>query len=342
MAEVVVVTGAAGFLGYHLSAHYLENNFIVIGTDNFLTGTAQNVHDLQANPNFHFIRHSVEDDWSVIEQVMRAQQLTEVKFVFHFASIAEPSKFQTHFPEIMKANSLGTSNALDFAKRFNARLVFASTSEIYGNISVPEISEKEFGHVNSIGFRSCYNESKRYAESYISHTNRVYGANHGIVRIFNTYGPRMNPLDSRVVGAMINWALWHQDIHIFGEKRTRSFCYVDDLIKGIVSYAHSNIQEPMNIGSDEEITIKELAEKISKICRSKSKIVFKEARLDEVEKRKPSLAFAKKAIQYKTSVSLDEGLSKTIDFLKKNVQTRFHANSNQSKIDQGQNTEQIR
>lgn len=343
MAEVVVVTGAAGFLGYHLSAHYLKNNCIVIGIDNFLTGTAKNIHDLQTNPNFQFVRHSVEEDWYIVEQFMKVRNLTEVKYVFHFASIAEPSKFQTHFPEIMKANSLGTSNSLDFAKKYSARMIYASSSEIYGNITVPEISEKEFGYVNSMGFRSCYNESKRYSESYISHTNRVFGTNHGVVRLFNTYGPRMNPFDTRVISSMVNWALRNQDIEIYGgDNRTRSFCYVDDLIKGIVAYAASAIQEPMNLGNDEEIKIVDLAKRITKLCRSKSTIVFKDARLDEVEKRKPSLAFAKKAFQYKTTVSLEDGLTKTIEYLKQNAQTRFHATGYQGKVDHSQNTEQIR
>lgn len=343
MAEVVVVTGAAGFLGYHIAAHYLKNNFIVIGIDNLLTGSSKNVHDLQENPNFKFIRHSVEDDWYIVEQYMKVLNLSKIKFVFHFASIAEPSKFQTHFPEIMKANSTGTTNAIEFARLFNARLIFASSSEIYGDIPMAEVSEKEYGHVNSVGFRSCYNESKRFSESYISHTNRVYGTQHGIVRIFNTYGPRMSPLDTRVVCAMINWALRHHEIHIFGgDQRTRSFCYVDDLIKGIIAYADANIQEPMNLGNDEEVSIVELAKKIVKLCRSKSAIVFKNARLDEVVKRKPSLEFAKKSIQYKTTVTLEEGLIKTIEYLKQNAQTRYQSSGNQSKVDYGQNSEQIR
>lgn len=342
MSEVVVITGAAGFLGYHLSAQYLKNNFTVIGVDNLLTGTSKNIHDLQANPNFQFIRLAVEDDWYVVEQYLKVRNLSQIKYIFHFASIAEPTKFQSHFPEIMKANSLGTINALEFASRFKARVIFASSSEIYGNIPVTEVSEKEFGHVNSVGNRSCYNESKRFAESYISHTNRVYGTEHGIVRIFNTYGPRMNPQDTRVVIAMINWALRNQDIEIYGgDQRTRSFCYVDDLIKGIVAYADSNIKEPMNLGNDEEILIIELAKKIIKLCRSKSKVVFKDARLDEVQKRKPCLKFAKKSIQFKTSDSLDEGLAKTIEYLKQNAQTRFYSPSNQPKVHNGQNSEQV-
>ena len=342
MSEVVVVTGAAGFLGYHIAAQYLKNNFTVIGIDNLLTGTAKNVHDLQANPNFQFIRHSVEDDWYVVEQMMKVRNLNRIKYIFHFASIAEPTKFQSHFPEIMKANSVGTTNALEFARRFKARVIFASSSEIYGNIPVAEVSEKEYGNVNSVGYRSCYNESKRFSESYISHTNRVYGTEHGVVRIFNTYGPRMNPQDTRVVSAIINWALRNQDIEVYGgDQRTRSFCYVDDLVKGIMAYADSKIQEPMNLGNDEETPIVELAKKIIKMSRSKSKIIFKDARLDEVEKRKPCLTFAKKSIQFKTSVSLDDGLFKTVEYLKQNAQTRFHTTSNQTKVDQSQNSEQV-
>lgn len=342
MSEVVVVTGAAGFLGFHLVAHYLKNNFTVIGIDNLLTGTSKNIYDLQSNPNFHFIRLSVEDDWYVVAQLMKVLNFDCIKYIFHFASIAEPTKFQSHFPEIMKANSVGTTNALEFARRFKARVIFASSSEIYGNVPIKEVSENEFGHVNSVGFRSCYNESKRFAESYISHTNRVYGTEHGIVRIFNTYGPRMNPQDSRVVCAVINWALRNQDVEIFGgDQRTRSFCYVDDLIKGIVAYADSKIKEPMNLGNDDEISIVDLAKKIIKFCRSKSKIVIKEARFDEVEKRKPCLKFAKKSIKFKTSISLDEGLVQTIEFLKQNAQTRFHALSNQTKVNHGQQSEQV-
>lgn len=342
MSEVIVITGAAGFLGFHLAQHYLQKDCVVIGVDNLITGTSKNIHDLQLYPKFQFIRHSVEDDWYPVEQFLKVQNLLKVKYVFHFASIAEPSKFLSHFPEIMKANSVGTMNALEFARKYSARLVYASSSEIYGNIPVAAVSEKEFGHVNSIGVRSCYNESKRFSESLISHTNRIYQTQHGIVRIFNTYGPRMNPTDTRVVIAMINWALWNKDIQIYGnDNRTRSFCYVDELIVGIVNYAASNIVEPMNLGNDTEISIVDLARKIILLCRSKSQILFQPARVDEVARRKPALEFAKQSIGFKAGISLDQGLAKTIEFLKKNAQTRFQTASNQNKINHGQNTEQI-
>ena len=342
MSEVIVITGAAGFLGFHLAQHYLQKNYVVIGVDNLITGTSKNVHDLQLYPTFQFIRHSVEDDWYVVEQFLKVQNLLKVKYVFHFASIAEPNKFQTHFPEIMKANSIGTMNALEFSKKYGARLIYASSSEIYGNIPTAAVSEKEFGHVNSVGVRSCYNESKRFSESLISHTNRVYRTQHGVVRIFNTYGPRMNPADTRVVIAMINWALWNKDILIYGnDNRTRSFCYVDDLVNGIVSYAASNIVEPMNLGNDTETSIVDLAKKIILLCRSQSQIGFQPARIDEVAQRKPSLEFAKQSLGFKAGVSLDHGLVKTIEFLKKNAQTRFQTASQYGKVHHGQNSEQI-
>lgn len=342
MSEVIVITGAAGLLGFHLAQHYLQKDDVVIGVDNLITGTSKNIHDLQLYPTFQFIRHSVEDDWYAVEQFLKVQNLSEVKYVFHFASIAEPNKFQSHFQEIMRANSIGTMNALDFSKKYKARLIYASSSEIYGNIPTGVVSEKEFGHVNSVGVRSCYNESKRFSESLISHMNRVYKTQHGVVRIFNTYGPRMNPLDTRVIMAMINWALWNKNIQIYGnDSRTRSFCYVDDLVQGVVDYAASNIVDPMNLGNDTEISIVDLADKIIKLCRSKSQIAFQPARIDEVAKRKPSLEFAKQTIGFKAGISLDQGLMKTIEFLKKNAQPRFQTASQQGKINHGQNTEQI-
>lgn len=309
--KAVLVTGAAGFIGSHLCEYYLRQGYQVVGMDNYLTGRVDNIEHLQQHykSDFFFVELDVSKPWPYIENF----HIQNLKYVFHFASPASVKNYQKYPLETMWVNSTGLSHAIKFADEHKARLIFASTSEIYGTpLSSPQ-KESDWGNVNSFGARSCYDEAKRFGESLIYTSNKFNNTSHGVVRIFNTYGPRMNAEDDRVVNSFVNLAAQAQDLMVFGDgKQTRSFCYIDDLINGITKYAGSELTQPVNLGNDSEITILELAELVITITGSKSKIVFNSLPEDDPPQRRPDLSLAHSQLGYAPSVSLTDGLKRFI------------------------------
>lgn len=320
----VLITGSAGFIGTHLAEHYLHSGFSVIGLDNYITGTLQNTTYLSAKykTQFQFIEHDASETWQPIacqvsEQLAKQSSASALKYVFHLASPASVKNYQKYMLETLKVNSVGLQSAISFADTHSARLIFASTSEIYGSPLASPQKESDWGNVNSFGERSCYDEAKRFGEALIYSSNKINSTQHGLVRIFNTYGPRMNENDDRVPNTFVANALKNHDLVVYGSgQQTRSFCYIDDLVAGLISYAKSDIKSPINLGSENEITILELANLVIKITNSKSKIVFKELPQDDPPKRRPDLTLARKQLDYTNHVSLEAGLIKMTDWQK--------------------------
>jgi nucleoside-diphosphate-sugar epimerase len=312
----VLVTGAAGFLGSHLSESYLKKGFKVYGLDNFYTGLRSNIDELKSKyPEFHFIEKDVTTDWAGLPEISGLQ------YVFHFASPASPPHYQKLALETLWVNTLGLNNAIQFADKHKARVVFASTSEVYGDPEFSPQPESYWGNVNSFGERSCYDEAKRFGEALIFSHNKKHGTKHGLVRIFNTYGPRMNPNDGRVVINFILQALQSKDLTVYGDgKQTRSFCYVDDLVNGISKYADSNLTFPVNLGNDTEFTMLELAEVVLKCVSSNSKLTFQDLPSDDPKKRRPDLTLAKKHLSpWKPEVPLKKGVELMAEWLKQQI-----------------------
>lgn len=314
--QSILITGSAGFIGTHLAEYYLKQGYHVTGLDNYITGSKQNTAFLSEkyNNQFQFIEHDVSQPWPPIIA-------EDTKFIFHLASPASVKSFQRHPLETMWTNSIGLQNAINFSKTNKqsnkSRVIFSSTSEIYGSPLTSPQKETDWGHANSFGERSCYDESKRFGESLIYSTNKIHSTQHGLVRIFNTYGPKMNITDDRVPNNFILNALNNKDLVVYGDGlQTRSFCYIDDLIMGLSRYADSDLSIPVNLGNAYEIRVLELARLIIKITNSKSKIVFNELPKDDPLQRRPDLALAKKYLNYSPSVSLEEGLHKMIDWIR--------------------------
>ena len=302
-----LVTGGAGFLGSHICEYLLNKGHEVIAMDNLLTGTVANIEHLQGE-NFKFIKHNVT------EYIYCAGP---IDYVIHFASPASPKDYLELPIPTLKVGALGTHKALGLAREKKARFLLASTSEVYGDPQVHPQKEDYWGHVNPVGPRGVYDEAKRYAEAITMAYHRFHGLDTKIVRIFNTYGPRMRPKDGRAIPAFVPQALMNQPITIFGDgSQTRSFCYVDDLIEGICRLLFSNQHEPVNIGNPNEMTIKELAETIIKITGSKSEIIFNPLPIDDPKVRQPDIEKAKTILGWEPQVSLDEGLSRTIVWFK--------------------------
>jgi len=302
-----LVTGGAGFLGSHICEYLLNKGHEVIAMDNLLTGTVANIEHLQGE-NFKFIKHNVT------EYIYCAGP---IDYVIHFASPASPKDYLELPIPTLKVGALGTHKALGLAREKKARFLLASTSEVYGDPQVHPQKEDYWGHVNPVGPRGVYDEAKRYAEAITMAYHRFHGLDTKIVRIFNTYGPRMRPKDGRAIPAFVPQALMNQPITIFGDgSQTRSFCYVDDLIEGICRLLFSNQHEPVNIGNPNEMTIKELAETIIKITGSKSEIIFNPLPIDDPKVRQPDIEKAKTILGWEPQVSLDEGLSRTIEWFK--------------------------
>ncbi|MCH8953875.1 SDR family oxidoreductase [candidate division KSB1 bacterium] len=302
-----LVTGGAGFLGSHICEYLLNKGHEVIAMDNLLTGTVANIEHLQGE-NFKFIKHNVT------EYIYCAGP---IDYVIHFASPASPKDYLEFPIPTLKVGALGTHKALGLAREKKARFLLASTSEVYGDPQVHPQKEDYWGHVNPVGPRGVYDEAKRYAEAITMAYHRFHGLDTKIVRIFNTYGPRMRPKDGRAIPAFVPQALMNQPITIFGDgSQTRSFCYVDDLIEGICRLLFSNQHEPVNIGNPNEMTIKELAETIIKITGSKSEIIFNPLPIDDPKVRQPDIEKAKTILGWEPQVSLDEGLSRTIVWFK--------------------------
>jgi nucleoside-diphosphate-sugar epimerase len=320
--NAILITGSAGFLGSHLASYYLKKNVSVIGIDNFVTGQYLNIEKLKCESPDHFVffHHDVVTDWSAIEaKVISYLQNHKLKLttIFHFASAASVPHYQKNSLETMAVNSLGLQNCLQLALKTMAQVIFASTSEIYGSPTASPQSENDWGHVNPYGPRSCYDESKRFGEALIYSWNERHQTQHGIVRIFNTYGPHMHFDDGRVILRFLRQALQNEPLTLYGNgQQQRSFCYVDDLIQGIFDYQNSGEYKPMNLGRDEEITIFKLAEMIIDLTDSNSVIINKVLPIDDPIRRKPDLTFAKNRISYQTETDLQSGLSKMIHWLK--------------------------
>jgi len=314
----ILITGAAGFLGSHLCERLLKDGHQVVGMDNFVTGSPDNLAHLAGNPNFLFIRHDVSNFIFVPGKV---------DAVMHFASPASPNPASpygyTNLPiQTMKAGALGTHNTLGVAIAHKARYLLASTSEIYGDPLEHPQRESYWGHVDPIGVRSVYDEAKRFAEALTMAYHRYHGLDTRIVRIFNTYGPRMRLDDGRVVPNFIQQALRHEPLTVYGEgNQTRSFCFVDDLIEGIIRLLLSDEHEPVNIGNPDETTILELARTINEIIGNPSGIVFKPAlRLgDDPQRRRPDITRARTILKWEPSISLHEGIQRTIPYFKQKM-----------------------
>ena len=310
-SPVSVVTGAAGFLGSHLTDLLLSRGHKVIGLNNFVTGSADNIAHLGGNKNFKFIQQDVTE-FIFLEGA--------VDYVWHFASPASPIDYLQIPIQTMKVGSLGTHKALGLAKNKGARFLVASTSEIYGDPHVHPQTEEYWGNVSTIGPRGCYDEAKRFAEALTMAYHREHKVETRIVRIFNTYGPRMRINDGRVVPAFISQALTNKPITIFGKgTQTRSFCYVSDLIEGIYRLMMSDYDLPVNIGNPTEMTMLEFAEQIIKATKSKSKIVFKPLPQDDPKQRKPDITKAKKLLRWEPKVKLADGLKDTIKYFRTKV-----------------------
>jgi dTDP-glucose 4,6-dehydratase len=306
-----VVTGSAGFLGSHLSDLLLSRGHRVIGIDNLVTGRVDNISHLGGNPNFRFIQQDVTE-FLFLEG--------PVNYVWHFASPASPVDYLELPIQTLKVGSLGTHKALGLAMHKGARFLLASTSEIYGDPLVHPQTEDYWGNVNTIGPRGCYDEAKRFAEALVMAYHREHKVDTRIVRIFNTYGPRMRLHDGRVVPAFISQALKNQPISVFGKgQQTRSFCYVSDLIEGIYRLMLSGYALPVNIGNPTEMTVLEFAKEIIRTTHSKSKISFKPLPQDDPKQRRPDISLARKHLHWEPKVALAEGLVKTIEYFRQKV-----------------------
>jgi len=306
-----VVTGAAGFLGSHLADLLLARGHRVIAIDNFITGNVDNISHLGGNPDFKFILQDVTEFLFLNEPV---------DYVWHFASPASPFDYLNFPIQTLKVGSLGTHKALGLAKEKDARFLLASTSEIYGDPLVHPQTEEYWGNVNTIGPRGCYDEAKRFAEAMTMAYHREHKVETRIVRIFNTYGPRMRLNDGRVVPAFISQALKNKPVTVFGKgTQTRSFCYVSDLIEGIYRLMMSSYNLPVNIGNPAELTMLKFAEEIIRATNSKSKIVFKPLPQDDPKQRKPDITKAKKLLKWEPKVKLADGLTDTIAYFRKKV-----------------------
>ncbi len=305
----IAVTGGAGLIGSHLCERLLAEGSSVICLDNFVTGRKQNLGHLMNDRNFSLLEHDVTKSFELLEKVDQ---------VYNLASPASPKDFSRIPAEIMMANSVGVKNALDFAVKNNARLLQASTSEVYGNPLQHPQKESYWGNVNPVGGRSCYDESKRFAEALIATYQRKKGLEARVARIFNTFGPRMRKDDGRVVPAFITQALAGKPITIYGDgNQTRSFCFVTDLVGGLIKLMNSSYCLPVNLGNPNETTIKQLAEVILELTGSKSRLLSQELREDEPMRRKPDLSLAEKELHWKPTVSLEQGLLETIQWFKK-------------------------
>ncbi len=311
---ISVVTGAAGFLGSHLTDRLLAQDHRVIAIDNLITGNAANIGHLAGNENYHFIKHNVSNFIFLPEE--------KIDYVFHFASPASPIDYLELPIPTLKVGALGTHNALGLAKAKGASFILASTSETYGDPLVHPQKEDYWGNVNPIGPRGVYDEAKRFAEAMTMAYHRYHKIDTKILRIFNTYGPRMRLRDGRVVPAFISQALAGRPLTVFGNgSQTRSFCYVSDLIDGIFKLAMSDFHEPVNLGNPREMTIKQFADEIIRITGTKSPIEYKPLPEDDPKVRQPDISRAKKVLGWEPRVGFEEGITRTIKYFRESLKS---------------------
>lgn len=315
----VLITGGAGFLGSHLCDKFINKGYHVICMDNLSTGSMDNVEHLFGNEKFTFIKHDVTNYIHVNG---------ELDLVLHFASPASPIDYLEMPIQTLKVGALGTHKALGLAKEKNATFLLASTSEAYGDPLEHPQSEEYWGNVNPIGLRGVYDEAKRFAEAITMAYNRYHGVRTHIVRIFNTYGPRMRLDDGRALPAFMAQALRGDDITVFGDgSQTRSFCYVDDLVEGIYRLSQSDYEKPVNIGNPAEITILEFAKEIIELTNSKSKIIFQELPTDDPKVRQPDITKARGLLDWEPQITRIEGLKRTLSYFKEKVLKNNSINS---------------
>jgi UDP-glucuronate decarboxylase len=308
VAKRILVTGGAGFLGSHLCDRLVGYGYEVLCVDNFFTGSKKNIEHLLPHPKFELLRHDVTFPLFV-----------EVDEIYNLACPASPVHYQFDPVQTTKTSVHGAINMLGLAKRVDAKILQASTSEVYGDPEIHPQREDYWGSVNPIGIRSCYDEGKRCAETLFFDYWRQHQLKIKVIRIFNTYGPRMHPNDGRVVSNFIMQALKEEDITIFGDgTQTRSFCYVDDLIDGMIKMMNSpdSLTGPVNLGNPNEFTMVELAQKVIELTKSKSNLIFKPLPQDDPKQRQPDISLAKKELDWKPSVELEEGLARTIKYFK--------------------------
>ena len=304
----ILITGAAGFLGSHLCDRFIKDDYHVIAMDNLITGRLKNIEHLFPLENFEFYNHDVSKFIHIPG---------ELDYILHFASPASPIDYLKIPIQTLKVGSLGIHNCLGLAKAKNARLMIASTSEVYGDPQVHPQTEEYWGHVNPIGPRGVYDEAKRFQEAITMAYHTFHNVETRIVRIFNTYGPRMRLNDGRVLPAFIGQALRGEDLTVFGDgTQTRSFCYVDDLVEGIVRLLHSDYAQPVNIGNPNEITIGDFAEEIIQLTGTTQKVIYKNLPLDDPKQRRPDISKAKSILDWEPIIDRAEGLKRTYEYFK--------------------------
>jgi len=308
MKKTILITGAAGFLGSHLSDYFISKNYKVIAIDNLITGNLKNLSHLNSNMNFEFKKIDITHSFNIEDSI---------NYILHFASPASPIDYLKIPLETLRVGSLGTENVLKIALKNNARILIASTSEIYGDPQVHPQPEEYFGNVNPIGPRGVYDEAKRFQEALTTAYHTFHGLDIRIARIFNTYGPRMRVNDGRAIPAFMGQVLRGESLTVFGDgSQTRSFCFIDDMVEGIYKLLHSNYTKPMNLGNPEEIALIDFAKEIIALGGTDNKIVFKPLPVNDPIKRKPDISKAMKILNWQPLISRKKGLQNTLNYFK--------------------------